>query len=88
MFNLNGVENQFLNSIENLKLVRESGNIDRNIGSFLNVMENVCDRFSRKQINVPTEALNDLKYINKQNRPWFDEEWQPLRDRLYRELNK
>ena len=45
-------------------------------------------RFSRKTFNVPTEGPNDVKYINKQNRPWFDEECQTLRDRFYRELNK
>ena len=73
---------------ENLTQARESGDIDRNIGSVLNVMENVCDPLFVKKINVPTEGSNDLKYINKQNRPLFDEECNTLRDRFYRELNK
>ena len=70
MFNVNGVENQFLDLTENVTQARESVDIDRNIDSFLNVMENVCDPLFAKKINVPKEGLNDLKYINKQNRPW------------------
>ena len=70
MFNVNGVENQFLDLTENVTQARESVDTDRNIDSFLNVMENVCDPLFAKKINVPKEGLNDLKYINKQNRPW------------------
>ena len=54
-------------------------------------MENGFDPIfseKKKKNNVQKECLNDMKYINKQNRPWFDEECQTLRDMFYRELNK
>ena len=86
--NLNGVENELSGLTDNLMQTREPENIDRNINSFLKIMENVCDPLFAVKINVPTENSDDLKYTDRKNKPWFDEDCQNLRNMFYRKLNK
>ena len=87
IFNLNGEENDFFDLTSNLMQAREPGDIDENIDNFFNLMEKVCDPLFAKNLNVSTGGSTYSNHTHKQQRPWFDEECQALRDRFYRELN-
>ena len=87
IFNLIGVENEFSDLTSNLMQACEPADIDENINTFLNLMEKACDPLFAKNLNVPTGESTYLLLANKQQRPWFDEECQTLRERFYRALN-
>ena len=88
IFNLNGIENDSFDLTSNLMQAREPGNIDENSDNLFNLMEKVCFPLFEKHLGVPTGGSTYSNQTHKQQRPWFDEECQALRDRFYRELNK
>ena len=51
----------------------KTGDIDKNVGEFLNLMENLCDPIFAKKLNVPNETATNSNYKHQANRPWFDE---------------
>ena len=87
IFNLIGVENEFSDLTSILMQACEPTDIDENINTFLNLMEKACDPLFAKNLNVPTGESTSLLLANKQQRPWFDEECQILREPFYRALN-
>ena len=87
IFNLNGTEHDFLNLSSNLMQASRMGDIDKNVGDFLNLMENLSDPIFAKKLKVPNETDTNSNYKQQANRPWFDEECQASRDSFYRELN-